>query len=343
MDLEEISRIAREQTSAFEIVAFVAVGAMVLYALAFALYRLFVDARRRLPLGGLSREHWISRYLERIVGVATVIVIGWTLEAKHSVLERVGTAPCADLAASRVSCCPSPLDGALCDSALSLSAAHISDILAAEGSPDVSRRVLGTAVSEKVRGMPISPTSLVMIAAILMSVSIGVIAWTRELTRPTVEAAERRRVLFHVLCLALLLSNVPALSAEALTATAADIPLRPATGFDEMEAVSKIRLKLRELRVTCAPARDGADGERGEVGPSGPEGPQGERGPPGTTVSQEEIRKMVREEIATANTPRVPARVLQQLLRDRSFTRSIATELRQLYPTSAPAGSAPLQ
>jgi hypothetical protein len=304
MSVDELVAVLQEQGSAFEVVVFLLVVAGLLYGAAFALCWLLVRARRAFSLRGLRPESWLARRLERIVGVVTVVVVLWTLGLRHDVLETVRSDSCVDLQGEHATerCCPPALDGPVCESALQLSAARISDLLEDEGSPNAARKVLGAAMAEEVADLPVSPPWLIALAAVMLVFTVGVIAWTRNLgaVDDGVDAdnEERKRVAFLTLCLALLLANVPALAAQALADAARALPPVPDKTPTQREAEIRVVQTLRELRapIQCppgpeglqgpqgqpgAPGVDGEPGKQGLRGPAGEAGPQGPQGEPG--------------------------------------------------------------
>jgi hypothetical protein len=308
--LSELLRIAAEQRSPFEVLGFVLVFGLVLYVGVCAGYWVLVRVRRRFQLLGLSPEGWLAKRLDRLIAIATVVTIVWTLAEKHELLERIRSKPCSALAAASETslprCCPHPIAGRACAVAIKLSVAHVADVLEDVGGDSAAEDMLGAAASEELSNVHTPVPVLLLVASALLLFGVLFTAWTRPLETTEFPDSDRKRLLALTFCLGLLLANVPSFTREALAETASSLG-SPSGASAELtvraELLAMISTDLRcpnAMAVPCEaiapvpgpPGLQGPAGVRGlqgapgPIGAPGPPGPRGEPGPPGNPGPQ---------------------------------------------------------
>jgi Collagen triple helix repeat (20 copies) len=297
MNWDDLIALAREQTTPFEVLVFVLVAGGALYLAAWGLYFLFLFARRKFALGQLPPQHWVVQRLEQGILVLSILTVCWTLAERHQLLERIRQQPCAAFSGPGAdACCPYPVSAQACQLTIGLAAGQVSDVLGEVSSDGAAAQVLGSSAAAQLSQSPPATNWLLGLALTILLVSVLVIAGTRDLAQPVVEARDRRRILAVTISVGLLLANVPSWSVEALADAAAEAG---GGGVRELPAAARqLTLEVRkEVSVVCAAASGvlpvsvaGPPGPRGEkgdpgiqgpIGLTGPEGPQGPVGPVG--------------------------------------------------------------
>ena len=214
----------REQTTPVEVLIFVVMVGLVLYATTWAVYYLLlVVLRRWLRVGQLPPHHWFARGVTGLILLATALIIAWTLAERQELLQKMRDEPCKAFAgAGGKVCCPMPMSNDACKVAVKMSAGVLADFLTDTGQTASAEAVYRAAydTASKEKGRPDAIPRLIRGALAILLLSTLVIAWTRDVTEPRVTSQERARLAATALCIGLLLLNVPLCTPEALAETA---------------------------------------------------------------------------------------------------------------------------